>query len=349
MSLLILIAVLLVVAELVYFRIADRCNIIDRPNERSSHSKVVLRGGGVIFVVGALLWFGVMCMLAYVGVPHWLMGGLTVGELDYVGIVGRSWPFVLGLLVVAMVSFIDDVHSLPDSARLLAQFVAMGLMFWSLGILKLELWWMVLIALVVSVGIVNVYNFMDGINGITGGYSLVALVPLMLICDVSSLALVMILAVLAFCFFNFRPKNKARCFAGDVGSVSMAFVLLYLLGGVIVRTGDVTYLVLLVVYGVDACLTIVHRIMLRENLGQAHRKHAYQIMANELGMSHVAVSLIYMGLQMAITAVYLWVLPQTALAHWLYLGGVVVVLACGYLLFMNKFYHLHARGLGNAD
>lgn len=323
----IIIFALLFVAELLYFRVADRHNIIDKPNERSSHSKVVLRGGGVIFSFGAVIW---------------LLSELVMGRVD---VVVSELPFIVGLIIIAGVSFVDDIRSLPDSLRLVAQFVATGLMFWSLGILRLEMWWVVILALIVSVGITNVYNFMDGINGITGGYSLVVLVPLLLISESKSLVVNVILAVLVFCFFNFRAKNKAKCFAGDVGSIGIAFILVYLIGKVMLRTEDVTYLVMLAVYGVDACLTIVHRILLHENLGQAHRKHAYQIMANELGLSHIVVSLIYMGLQLVISLAYLLLVPNTLLAHWLYLAGVVVLLSLAYLLFMRKYYHLHEEYL----
>ncbi len=330
-----IVAVLLVLAELLYFRVADRFNIIDRPNERSSHSSIVLRGGGVIFAVGALVWIGVMA---------------AAGEMEQLMM---DMPFLVGLLLVAGVSFVDDVRPLPDSVRLVVQFGAMFLMFWSLGILKVEMWWAVILALIVGVGTTNVYNFMDGINGITGGYSLAVLVPLLLVqgrgFGDESLIMVIILADLVFCFFNFRPKNRARCFAGDVGSISMAFIILFVLGNVIVRTGDLTWLVLLIVYGVDACFTIVHRIMLHENLGQAHRKHAYQLMANELGMSHIAVSLIYMVLQLAVSLVFIYVIPDTVLAHWVYLACVLGVLAGAYVIFMKRYYHLHEeylRGIG---
>ena len=93
------------------------------------------------------------------------------------------------------------------------------------------------------------------------------------------------LSVLVFCFFNFR--KKAKCFAGDVGAVCIAFIILFALGRLILQTNDVTYLMLLGLYGVDTVLTIIHRIMLHENLGEAHRKHAYQLMANELKIPHV--------------------------------------------------------------
>lgn len=329
-----IIAVLLIAAELLYFRIANHFNIIDRPNERSSHSSIVLRGGGIVFTLSVIVWAVVMAVQGNDIVPY--------------------LPFVGGLVLIAGVSFWDDVHSLPDSVRLVAQFVAMALMFWSMGIMHWDMWWIVLLALIVCVGAMNIINFMDGINGITAGYALAVLVPLLLLNRrmgfvEGSYLVVAIIGVLVFCFFNFRPKGKAKCFAGDVGSIGIAFVLLFAIGRLIVQTGDVTYLTLLLVYGVDGCCTIIHRIMLHENLGQAHRKHAYQLMANELGMSHVVVSCIYMGLQLVISLVMVYLVPNTPLAHWIYLIGVAVVLAIAYILFMRKYYHLHEAYLKSLE
>lgn len=327
-----IIAVILVVAELVYFRIADHFNIIDKPNERSSHTRVVLRGGGIIFTIGLWVWS------AFFGFQYpWLLAAVTLA---------------------AGISFVDDIHSLPDSVRLVAQFVAMGMMFWQLGLIQPSLWWAVILALIVCVGATNIYNFMDGINGITAGYSLAILIPLLLLNAIpgqarneggafveESLIVVTILSVLVFSFFNFRPKNKAKCFAGDVGSVGIAFILLFLIGCKIMQTGDITWLAFMLVYGVDGCCTIIHRIMLHENLGEAHRKHAYQLMANELKMSHVTVSLIYMFLQLAISLVMVYLIPETILAHWIYLIVVAIILIVAYVLFMKKYYHLHEEYL----
>ncbi len=315
----------LLLVEIIYFRIADMFNIIDKPNQRSSHSKIVLRGGGIIFPLAALVW-------AAVGI---------ITNQDII----QDIPFLVGLLLVASISFVDDIHPLPDSLRLVVQFIAMMLMFWSLDILHLNMRWIILIALIVCVGITNVYNFMDGINGLTGGYSLGVLVPLLLLqqhtTGDTTLIITIILADMVFCIFNFRPKNKAKCFAGDVGSISIAFIILFVLGKVILQTQDITWLILLVVYGVDACFTIIHRIMLRENLGQAHRKHMYQIMANELQISHIVVSLLYMGVQLIISFGFMYIIPDTPLAHWIYLGSVLAILSLAYLLFMKKYYHLH--------
>lgn len=345
----IIIAVILLAAELIYFRIADKCNIIDKPNERSSHSTIVLRGGGIIFAISMVIW-------SLTPFPSPTGEGCMMFIVEY-------WPFIIGLLLIAGVSFWDDIHSLPDSLRLVAQFAAMILMFYQLDMLHANLWWAVIIALIVCVGASNIINFMDGINGITGAYAMASLIPLYLINSSNcsnrlsgqgasgfvdeSLIVTVMLADLVFCFFNFRPRGKAKCFAGDVGSVGVAYILLFMIGCLVMATGDVTYLIFLLVYGIDGFLTICHRIMLHENLGQAHRKHLYQLMANELKMSHITVSLLYACLQLAISLGFIYLIPNTIAAHWIYLIVVGLVLAVGYILFMRKYYYLHEQYLAS--
>ena len=320
----VIIFALLLVAELVYFKIADKCNIIDKPNERSSHSSIVLRGGGIIFLIGVWVWS------AFYGFQYpWFLAAVTLA---------------------AGISFVDDIRSLPDSVRLVVQFTAMGLMLQQLDILHLDMWWIVILALIVCVGASNVINFMDGINGITAGYSLAVLVPLAMMNHrvgfmEESFLLTIILSVLVFSIFNFRPKGKAKCFAGDVGSVGIAFIMLFAIGKLVMHTGDVTWLILLLVYGVDGCLTICHRIMLHENLGEAHRKHAFQLMANELKIGHVKVTLLYMAMQLIVSLGFIYLCPNTILAHWMYMIGAILVLSISYILFKKKYYHLHEEYL----
>ena len=305
--------VILVALELLYFRIADRCNIVDKPELRSSHTRVTLRGGGIVFLMAAWLW------AAFFGLQYpWFMAGLTV---------------------VACVSFVDDISSVSNEVRLVAQFMAVFLLLLEPGLLPGLYWWVPIVA-VVCVGILNAYNFMDGINGITGGYSLAVLLPLLAVNHREvfidqHLLVIILISVLIFCFFNFR--KRARCFAGDVGAVSIAFILVYAIARLIRQTGDFSWLMLLAVYGVDSVLTIVHRILLREHLGQAHRKHAYQIMANELAIPHVVVSLIYAGLQLIVSAGLLF-LPVN---RYLYAGIILTLLAVGYIVFMKKYFYLH--------
>jgi len=305
---------LLFVAELIYFKIADRYNIIDKPNERSSHTRITLRGGGVIFYFGALAYF-------------------LTNDLGY------PW-FMLGLTLITAISFVDDVRPVSQKIRLLFHFTAMALMFWQWGLTDLP-WWYMLVALIVCTGIINAYNFMDGINGITGGYSLVILCALAYINASivpfveAKLIYTSIAAVLVFNFFNFR--KRAKCFAGDVGSVSIAFILLFLIGRLILVTNDFSYIILLVVYGVDSILTIVHRIMLHENIGLPHRKHLYQLMANELKIPHVVVSSVYMLVQAVIMIGYL---ALRQYGYW-YLLAAIVCLSLFYVWFMKRCYYLH--------
>lgn len=312
----IIILVLLFVAELFYFRVADKFNIIDKPNERSSHSRITLRGGGIIFYFGAL---------AYFLSNHW----------EY------PW-FMLALTLITFISFVDDIRSTSQGLRLVFHFTAMALMFYQWGLFSLS-WCWIIIALIICTGIINAYNFMDGINGITGGYSLVILGALAYInSEITTFvepALIntVLCSVLVFCFFNFR--KKAKCFAGDVGSVSIAFILLFLIGKLIIKTEDFSWIILLSVYGVDSVLTIIHRLMLHENIGLPHRKHMYQLMANELKIPHVGVSLIYMGVQALVILGYFCFVRY---GYW-YLLGIIVLLSGIYVLFMRRYFHLHIQ------
>jgi len=300
--------------ELIYFKIANRFNIIDKPNERSSHSSVTLRGGGVIFYFGVLLYF-------------------VFERFQY------PW-FFAGLTLISMVSFADDIRPQSSKLRLSVHFAAMVMMFYQWGLYS-QYWYFTIIALVICTGILNAYNFMDGINGITGAYSLVVIGALWYVnmfqvqfVDTDFLYAVL-LALVVFNFFNFR--TKAKCFAGDVGAISIAFIVLFLLGLLIIKTGDLSYIVLLVVYGVDSVLTIFHRMILKENIFEPHRKHAFQLMANELKIPHVIVSLIYSLLQALI--VFGFILFKNY-SYW-YLGAIILILSICYLIFKKKYYKLH--------
>lgn len=328
-----IILVVLFLMELIYFRIADKFNIIDKPNLRSSHTKIVLRGGGIIFTIALWLWSVVY---------------------------GFQYPWMLaGVTLAAAVSFIDDIHSLSIKYRLVVQFIAMFLVFQDvIPLLSGENWVVqsiiLFIAMVVAVWATNLFNFMDGINGITGGYSLAMLIPLMIknedlrvksgegFMD-GSLLVVIGLSLLVFCFFNFR--TKAKCFAGDVGSIGIATFLVFCMGRLMQQTGDLTWIILFLIYGVDSNLTILHRLMLHENIGKPHRKHAYQLLANELKMSHVTVSIIYMVLQLAVSLGFIYLCPDTLKAHLIYLIVMALVAIVGYVLFMKKYYHLHEEYL----
>ena len=309
-----IILVLLFLAELFYFRIADKCNIIDKPNERSSHTRITLRGGGIIFYFGVLAYF-------------------LTSHFEY------PW-FMLALTLITFISLVDDIRSTSQVLRLVFHFSAMALMFYQWGLFSLP-WWTLFVALIVCTGIINAYNFMDGINGITGGYSLVVLVALAYINEAvvpfveQDFILTVLCSVVVFNFFNFR--KRAKCFAGDVGSVCIAFVLLFFIGKLVIRTEDFSWIILLAVYGVDSVLTIIHRLMLHENIGLPHRKHLYQIMANELRIPHVVVSSVYMLVQALVIVGYFYFYSY---GYW-YLLATVLILGTLYVLFMKKYFRLH--------
>ncbi|SFC39086.1 UDP-N-acetylmuramyl pentapeptide phosphotransferase/UDP-N-acetylglucosamine-1-phosphate transferase [Parapedobacter composti] len=272
----IVIAVLLVAAMFLYFRIADRYNIIDKPNQRSSHTIITIRGGGVVFYLGALAWF---C---------WS---------------GFAYPwFFAGLTAITVISFLDDVFTLSNRLRLTVHLVSVLLMVYQLGAFELP-WYVLPAALIIIIGTINAYNFMDGINGITVSYSFAVLLSLWLanrqwgfIDD--RLLYCTAIANGVFAFFNFR--QRAKCFAGDVGSVSMCFILLFATLSLIFASGNVIFILFFAVYGVDSVLTIVHRLLKRENIFEAHRSHLYQYLANEARVNRLGVSAAYGVLQVLI-------------------------------------------------
>ena len=308
-----IIFVVLIALELGYFKIADHFNIIDKPNERSSHTKVVLRGGGVIFTIALWVW-----------------------SIVY----GFQYPWMLaGVSLAAGVSFVDDIHSLPDLPRLIIHILAVAVILVDVGFGMPESWLLAAFAWLVCVSVLNFYNFMDGINGITGAYSVAVLLPLLYLNPslhfvADGFLEITLIAVLIFCFFNFR--KKAKCFAGDVGAVGIALILLFAVWRLIVTTEDLSYLVFLSVYAADAMLTIAHRLMLKEHLGEAHRKHLFQIMANELKIPHKVVSVVYMIAQLIIS--FTLILSDW---HWGVFIGAALLLTVIYLVFMKRYYHLH--------
>jgi len=271
-----IILIVLLVLELLYFKVADRFNIIDKPNQRSSHTAITLRGGGIVFYFGALVYF------------------ITSG-FQY------PW-FFLGLTMMTLISFLDDVFTLSNKIRLLVHFSSVLLMAYQMNLFEMP-WYYLLITFIISVGVINAYNFMDGINGITACYSLAVGGLLMIVNHerafiAQDLLAYTLLGVLVFTFFNFR--TKAKCFAGDVGAVAIAYILLFALGTLIISTGNLIYILFLSVYGIDAVWTIVRRLYLKENIFEAHRSHLYQFLGNEAGVNKLLVSFLYAIIQVII-------------------------------------------------
>jgi len=214
--------------------------------------------------------------------------------------------FFAGITLIAGVSFWDDVQGLGQKVRLLFHLLAMSCAFYLAGVFGAYPWWAIVIGYVVFIGIVNAYNFMDGINGITGLYSIAVLASLQYVnMEYSNfvhpdLIWFPMIASAVFLFFNFR--KRARCFAGDVGSVGVAFWVVSLLLLLMIKTHNFIWIGFLFVYGVDTVCTILHRIYLKQNIMEAHRLHFYQILANDCHMTHQMVSVIYFVTQLACSA-----------------------------------------------
>lgn len=273
---LVIVFVFLFALELFYFKIANHFNIIDKPNKRSSHNSITLRGGGVVFYFGAVIFF------------------ISSG-FEY------PW-FFLGLTLMSGISFLDDIITLSNKIRLLVHFTSVLLMAYQLDLFDMS-WYYLLIGFIVAVGVINAYNFMDGINGITGCYSLaigglLGIVNYKLNFIEQDLINFSLLGVLVFTFFNFR--TKAKCFAGDVGSVAIAYILLFSIGQLILKTGNLIYVLFLSVYGIDAVWTIIRRIVRKENIFEAHRSHLYQFLANEGEVNKLIISFSYGVIQFGI-------------------------------------------------
>ena len=277
----------LFVLELLYFRIADKFNIIDKPNHRSSHTQITLRGGGIIFPIAFVLYF----VMSIIHRKEWF-----VPE--------QFWSFGLGLFLLSTISFLDDILDLSTKLRLVFHFLSVVLLIYFLGLWDVLPFWTLPLVFIFIIGVLNAYNFMDGINGITGFYSFVILSTLyyinqykIIFTDVNFI-IYPVLASLVFLFFNFR--KKAKCFAGDVGSMSIAFWVLALLGLLVVKTQELTYLLFIGVYGIEVIFTIIQRIKLKENIFEAHRHHLYQLLVNQMKWSHLLVSTMYGVIQLLI-------------------------------------------------
>jgi UDP-N-acetylmuramyl pentapeptide phosphotransferase/UDP-N-acetylglucosamine-1-phosphate transferase len=306
----------LILLEFVYFILAERYNIIDKPNERSSHEQITLLGGGIIFYLAVAIYFLVN---------------------------GFQYPlFFTGLTLISVISFIDDVNPQSSKLRLIIHLISILFLFLQLGMFDIH-WGLIVLSIIVSIGILNAYNFMDGINGMIGVYTTIVLGVLWYINSFKinfvdeRFIYILLLALVVFNFFNFR--KKARCFAGDVGAISLAFIVVYLLGLLIFKTGNIVWIGLLTVFGVDTILTIIHRLILKENILVAHRKHLFQLLANELKFSQLIVSSIYAFVQV-IVSVGLIIFENYA--YW-FLAGSILFLSILYYVIKKKYFYLHLQ------
>lgn len=281
-------SILLLVGLHFFIRLARRYQLVDRPNHRSSHNYEPVRGGGIVFVLAGLIWF---LYESYIAGPQ------------------NALPYLIsGFTAIALISFLDDLYTLPSRVRIMVHAMAVVLLAYQL---QIELpWYLWMLGGVFFLGWVNAFNFMDGINGLTALYTAITLISLLVVnyyfvsFTTSDFLSILLIATGIFTWFNFR--KKALCFAGDVGAISMAFLLGYFLVHLILTTGDLSFILMVVVYAVDAVGTIIERLIKKEAIFQPHRLHLYQLYANEKGVDHRVVSVGYALTQLLINAIILW-------------------------------------------
>ena len=282
-------------------RLALRHRILDVPNERSSHSEPVPRGGGIAIVVTVLL-----------GMVAWTVA--TGGASRRVVI---AW--IAGSILIAMVSAIDDLRSLPTLLRLLAHTIAaagviaiagplvaigqsdVALLHFAKGGTVLTLVWIV--------GLTNAFNFMDGIDGIAGGQAVVAASALAIAAArmhepaVEMLGILIAAASAGFLLHNWSP---AKIFMGDVGS---AFLGYSLAAAALMGEQSRPELLMIAVASMwpflfDSIFTFTRRLLKREEVWKAHRSHLYQRLVTT-GLTHAQVSLLYIAMSSVAAALAL--------------------------------------------
>ena len=319
-----IITILLFALLLVYFKIADHYNIIDKPNHRSAHTEITLRGGGIIFPSTFLFFLGYQFFFKEYAFS------LNVAEnFNYL-------YFGVGLLAICIISFVDDIIDLSSRIRLIFHFISVTLLLYSINVFQIAPIWALPFFYIFIIGILNAYNFMDGINGISGVYSLVVFGSFLYVNhDVINFVegdfiIYPIIASLIFLFFNFR--KKAKCFLGDIGSMGIAFWIIALLGLLIIKTGQYKWILFLAVYGVESILTIIERIRLKENIFDAHRRHLYQLLANERKISHLVISSVYSVIQVLINIVVIW----SDWSDWVNFSVILLPTIFGYLFIKSQ-------------
>ena len=321
-------------------RLLRRQQILDRPNDRSSHTEPTPRGGGLAVMAAILL--------------VWLPFGWWFGDARGVWLVG-------GAVVLSAVSFADDVRTLGFGPRMGAQIAVVALLLavpatgqaiggvfgpWmppKVELVGLALAWL---------WFVNLYNFMDGIDGITGVETItiavggwmaftLGIASGSLPTQTASMSSQVLLAALAggavgFLVHNWHP---ARIFLGDVGSIPLGLLLGYALLTLASAGGWAAAILLPMYYLMDATLTLLRRAARGERVWVAHRQHAYQC-AVRGALSHDAVSRRIAALNTALIALaILTVLPVPD--HWPALLVDWALVGIGTLLTAGLIRHFH--------
>ena len=304
--------IILFISEVIFIKVAKLFNILNISRQHKIDSEETVRGGGIIF------FFSALCYYVYSDFQYSI--------------------FFSGLTILSIVSFVDDTKSLPVSSRLFFQFLSVILILLESGLYNF-LTWNYIGILIISVGIINAYNFMDGINGMTGGYSIIAILSLWFVNNYhiafieNDFLVFTLLALMVFNYFNFR--TRARCFAGDVGSISIAVIILFLLLKLIIHEQNLIYILFLSVYGVDSVLTIIHRLFLKENIFKAHRLHLFQAIVHNMKVPHLLMASIYISIQGIICTIVIFSLQYSIIAQ-LGIGFSIIILLTTLYIFAKR-------------
>ena len=305
------ITAVLIFAVFIYCQFAIKYNITDKPDSRRSHNTSTIRGAGIIFPLSAMIWF--------------YLNGIA------------DIYFFLGLIFISLISFLDDLVNLKPINRMITHICAAFLLALQFDLFSLHPLILLLIIILI-VGWFNASNFMDGINGITPLYSFLCLSFLYMIgyneniYDIDFIRIVM-LSLLIFSFLNFR--KQAIAFAGDVGSISLSYIIAFLMLSLMISTGELSYILFLSVYGIDSAITIIQRLLKREDIFKPHRTHLYQYLANEKKWSHLLISAIYSLIQLFINLSVIFIIIPSE--HSISLSILVLsVLISIYLIIKNK-------------
>lgn len=288
-----------------------RLRIFDIPNERSSHSFPIPKGGGLAIVVGFLLGVSLIQII----------GNIVPLRTQYFR------GFLFSLFLIASVSFYDDIRHRGFRAKLGVQLVSILIAMAAGNTIDLvHLAWfgevqsLILLyplTLIWLLGLTNAYNFMDGLDGIAASTAVVASVFFSYIAfqEGSHFAYLVSLALgaatLGFLVFNWPP---AKIFMGDVGSAFLGFAFATL--AIIAARYDLGHTSLFVMplllfhFIFDSLFTLIRRLMNGDNVFQGHRTHLYQLL-NRLGCSHKAVTLIYAGLAVLQGFAAMWMVGIT--------------------------------------
>lgn len=267
-----------------YYLIAKYFKLYDKPNNRSSHEFNTLIGGGIIFPIAFILPFFI--------------------ELEYFKYIN----LIIGTILISIISFIDDIKPISNTKRVLFHSFAVIMLLIHLNIISINISYFI-ISFILITGILNAYNFMDGINGLNGTYSLITLSSLLLINKTYNvipeiLIISLIISLIIFLFLNFR--NKAVMFSGDIGSISIGYILSFIILMLIIKDQNIKWILLLGIYGLDSVGTIVLRIIRKENIFKAHRSHFYQFLTNDKKINHLIVTSIYCFTQIVLNYIIIF-------------------------------------------